>query len=410
MFQPQRALEPGRIVVRSNHGHWFSWFLLGWLVASPLAAAVWFEIVNWPNPPVTSPEALATNFKANEGYRTPQLAFHASTGTINDPLPLGIALNNGSGGETLVLSDMVDGTKLSAGTALSPTRWSVPRRDLDNAFIAAPEDFSGSMPVTAKLYSSDNLLLETKNIRFEWAGSQTENRPASIDLTKAAPPGMPDLAADGKDVVRSSNRSGLTSGHGTESNRFEWRWSQTKGGPASLDLTRAPLRGMSYLAADASAISGHGADAPTTIGYSESSAQRSDIVPLSAADWLFQISSVLLPPDYHPFGEKPLVQPSTSPPTTSAALVERAKRLLREGNAAAARPLLRRATDAGSADAALDLAMSFDPSFVANANPGSVSADPVKAARWYKRAIKLGRKDAAADLERVTNMTKTAPP
>jgi TPR repeat protein len=72
--------------------------------------------------------------------------------------------------------------------------------------------------------------------------------------------------------------------------------------------------------------------------------------------------------------------------------------------------LLKRAADAGRADAALDLAMSFDPSFVPNRNPDGATADPAEAARWYKRAIKLGRKDVAADLERVTSMIKNTAP
>ena len=352
LSQPRPALELGPIVVRSNQGHWLSWILLGSSAGSALAAALWFAAVNWSFPTLTPSEAFSAVFeanrhpgrtdklKANERDRTPHLAFQTSIGAINHPLPLGIVVNNSAGGETLVLSDLAEGTKLSAGTALGPARWSVPGRDLDKAFIAAPENFSGSMQVTAKLYSSGNLLLETKEIRFEWTGSQTEDRSASIALPKATPLGMPDLDADGKDRIRSSNGSGLISGHGT--------------------------------------------DAPTTGGYSESFA--------------------------HPIGQTPLAQPSTSPPSTPAALLERGERLLREGNVAAARPLLRRAADAGRADAALDLGMSFDPSFVPYGNPGGVTADPAEAARWYKRALKLGRKDVAADLERVTNMTKNKAP
>jgi hypothetical protein len=249
-----------------------SWFLLGFSAGSILAAAaVWFEVVNWPFPTTTQREAFAAVFgrTANEGYRRPHLALQNSTGAINGPLPLGIVLNDSSGGETLVLSDLAEGTKLSAGTALSSTRWSVPGRDLDKAFIAAPENFSGSMQVTAKLYSSGNLILETKNIRFEWT-SQTENRTARTDLTRIGPLEMPDLAAKG--AIRSSDGSGLILSHGT--------------------------------------------DAPTTGGYSEASARGWGLIPLTAADWVSQISSVILPPDYHPFAQKPPAQPSTSPPST----------------------------------------------------------------------------------------------
>jgi hypothetical protein len=351
-----------------------SWFLLSLSLpaGSALSAARWFEVVTWPFLALNQPEVFATaletdrhprrtdKLKPNDGYH---LAFRNSNGAVNYPLPLGIVVNNSFGGETLVLSDLAEGTKLSAGTTLGATRWSVPGRDLDKAFIAAPENFSGSMQVTAKLYSSDNLVLETKEIRFEWTGSQTEDRAANIALTKATPLGMPDLGADGKDRIRSSNGSG------------------------------------------------HGTDAPTTGEYSESFARRWDPMRLAnAADWLSQVSPVLLPAVDHPIGQTPLAQPSTSPPSIPAALLERGERLLREGNVAAARPLLRRAADGGRADAALDLGMSFDPSFVPYGNPGGATADPAEAARWYKRALKLGRKDVAADLERVTNMTKNKAP
>jgi hypothetical protein len=169
-------------------------------------------------------------------------------------------LNNSSGGETLVLSDLADGTKLSAGTALSSTRWSVPGRDVDKAFIAAPENFSGSMQVTAKLYSSGNLALETKNVRFEWTGSRSENENGPATIAKGALE-RPDVAADGKDAIRSANRSGLISGHGT--------------------------------------------DASITSRYSQSSA-RGGVLGLSAADWVSQIT----------FGQQPLAQLSASPPST----------------------------------------------------------------------------------------------
>jgi hypothetical protein len=106
-----------------------------------------------------------------EEHRAPRLAFHSSRATINQPLPLGIVLNDSTGQETLVLSGFVAGTSLSAGTALSATRWSVPGRDLDKAFISAPENFDGTMQVTVTLYSSRHDILETKDVRFEWSGS-----------------------------------------------------------------------------------------------------------------------------------------------------------------------------------------------------------------------------------------------
>jgi hypothetical protein len=252
------------MTVRSNQGHVLSWLLLGcWLsVGGALAAVIWFKVVNWTFLTVTQQQAVAGGAdssahtqadKQNAKGRTPHLAFQNSTGAINDPIPLGIVLNDGAGGETLVLSDLVEGTKLSAGTELSPTRWSVPGRDLDKAFIAAPENFSGSMQVTAKLYSSGNLVLETENIRFEWTGSRTEDRPAAVG-TSSDSPGKLDLAVEGADAVRPSNQ------------------------PAKYALTTR---------------------------YSDSSLPVRGVLGLSAANWVSQIT----------FGQKPLAQVSGSRPS-----------------------------------------------------------------------------------------------
>ena len=127
------------------------------------------------------------------------------------------------------------------------------------------------------------------------------------------------------------------------------------------------------------------------------------------AGWASQISP-LVAASVEQSGQQPLAQPSTSPSVSPAAWFERGERLLREGNVLAARPLLRRAADAGSADAAIDLAMSFDPSFVPYNNGNGITADPTEAVRWYKRALKLGRKEVVTDIERITNLAKTRRP
>jgi hypothetical protein len=116
------------------------------------------------------------------------LTFQTSRAAINQPLPLGIALINSTGGETLVLSGFVEGTSLSAGTALGTTRWSVPVRDLDNAFISAPENFDGIMQVAVTLYSSMQEIFETKEVRFEWNFSHKGDKlPVQMPAERLAP-------------------------------------------------------------------------------------------------------------------------------------------------------------------------------------------------------------------------------
>lgn len=377
--RPPATPRPGPIVLRSAERNWRNWFVLGLLLSAggAVATAFWFQVSIWPLPALDQTWALAPHSETDrhpgrankleqkEEYRTPHLAFQNSKAIINQPLPLGIVLNRSIGGETLVLDGFTEGTSLSVGTALSTTRWSVPEHDLDKAFISAPENFNGAMQVNATLYSSAHDILETKEVRFEWSISQKEDRPADTDLTSDTSRAVHEVGADDIGRTRFSDAFGL--------------------------------------------ISGHGIDASATGEHSEALARASSPMWLTmAADWLSQISSVSLPPVDRPFEQSLLVQPLR--PSTPAALVEKGERLLRQGNVSAARPLLRRAAEAGSADAAFDLAKSFDPSFVPNGNPAGATADPAEAARWYKRALKLGRKDAAADIERVTSMIKNTAP
>ena len=116
------------------------------------------------------------------------MTFQTSKAAINQPLPLGIALINSIGGETLVLSGFAEGTSLSVGTALGTTRWSVPGRDLDKAFISAPENFDGIMQINVTLYSSRQDILEAKAVRFEWHISHKGDKlPVQIPAERLAP-------------------------------------------------------------------------------------------------------------------------------------------------------------------------------------------------------------------------------
>jgi len=191
-------VQPRPIVPQS--AYWRNWFLLGLLLSAgcSVATALWFHEVPWPlsilNQPQTvtpSPEtdrdALRTDrLEQKAEHRTPRLAFQDLRAAVNQPLALGIVLINSTGGETLVLSGFVEGTSLSAGTALGTTRWSVPGRDLDKAFISAPENFDGIMQITVTLYSSRQDILETKEVRFEWNTSHKGDK-LPVQISPAQP-------------------------------------------------------------------------------------------------------------------------------------------------------------------------------------------------------------------------------
>ena len=84
---------------------------------------------------------------------------------------------------------------------------------------------------------------------------------------------------------------------------------------------------------------------------------------------------------------------------TLAALMTRAKSLLALGDIAAARLLLERAANAQDATAAFLLAQTYDPAVLGVRDTRSITADPVMARDWYRKAASFG---SAAAQQRLT--------
>jgi hypothetical protein len=88
---------------------------------------------------------------------------------------------------------------------------------------------------------------------------------------------------------------------------------------------------------------------------------------------------------------------------TLAALMIRAKSLLALGDIAAARLLLERAANAQNAAAAFLLARTYDPAVLGVRDARSITADPVMARDWYRRAASFGSADAQQRLTQLQN-------
>ena len=84
-----------------------------------------------------------------------------------------------------------------------------------------------------------------------------------------------------------------------------------------------------------------------------------------------------------------------------ATLIKRGKDLLMSGDIVSARLLLRRAADAGSADAALALGATFDPLVIARLGAIGMPADIAQARQWYQRAVELGSVAATGQLAKL---------
>jgi hypothetical protein len=81
-----------------------------------------------------------------------------------------------------------------------------------------------------------------------------------------------------------------------------------------------------------------------------------------------------------------------------AMLLKRGKDAFSTGDLASARLLLRRAAEAGSADAALALGATFDPLVIRRLGAIGAAPDPAQARQWYQKAVALGSTTASQPL------------
>jgi hypothetical protein len=89
-----------------------------------------------------------------------------------------------------------------------------------------------------------------------------------------------------------------------------------------------------------------------------------------------------------------------------AMLVKRGKEHLMNGDISSARLLLRRAAEAGNAEAALALGSTFDPTVIARLGAIGVATDSAKAREWYQKAAQLGSSLAAQQLANLASASR----
>lgn len=109
----------------------------------------------------------------------------------------------------------------------------------------------------------------------------------------------------------------------------------------------------------------------------------------------------------------PAPQPTQPPPTPAnsvvrqldegqiATLLKRGQAFLKNGDLVSARLLLRRAAEAGSANAALALGETFDPFVIQQLGAIGVGPDSAKAREWYQKAEELGSDTASQQLAKL---------
>ena len=114
----------------------------------------------------------------------------------NEPLPLAVSLSGATGGESVLLSGLAAGTRLSSGGPLGLTGWRLPAGDLGRVMAYAPRDFVGAMDAAVDLRLPNDAIIDSQILRLEWVPKQTEPQPP-----RTAAPVAPVVRLDAEEMA-----------------------------------------------------------------------------------------------------------------------------------------------------------------------------------------------------------------
>ena len=127
----------------------------------------------------------------------------------NEPLPLDIYVENARKDQLLRFAGLAAGARLSAGEPTSNTEWKLPLNDLKGLYLYAPANFIGVMNTAVDLLSSDQRLIDQREVRLEWLAEPSEPK---IPVVPAVQPMTPEeiatLIKRGRDFLSNGDISG----------------------------------------------------------------------------------------------------------------------------------------------------------------------------------------------------------
>ncbi len=135
--------------------------------------------------------------------RSPMLILHSASGSVNQPLPLGVNISLPSADATVSIRRMPAGARLTVGKRMGPEEWRVPAREISQASIIPPIGFTGAMDLTAELRGPDGATLASIPMQLNWTSTPqsgaiaTSANPATVGAFRAPAPPMTSLRPAG---------------------------------------------------------------------------------------------------------------------------------------------------------------------------------------------------------------------
>jgi hypothetical protein len=206
----QESLEPEAVhspsLLNRRAGRYALWGLfVRFALAAAAAAAIalfFVTVVPFSRSPVKPGDdgtsvasiwqSLKTSlFPAPQRKQASTLVVNDSSGSVNEPLQLGINVSAPSPGASVTLKGLPSGARLTAGKRIGASEWRIPAQEIATAAVIPPDDFTGQITVTAELRGDDGEALVGSSVHLAWAPAM----PATIATPQQALPTAPSPAA-----------------------------------------------------------------------------------------------------------------------------------------------------------------------------------------------------------------------
>jgi hypothetical protein len=283
------------------------------------------------------------------------------------PTSLGLTVEGRAEGAVVVIAGFSPGMELSAGDMIAPDKWQISVAELDNAWIAPPDNFAGTIDLLAELHLPDGKIADRAALRFEWGALAPPPAQQETALEQAWPAPALALASAEPDRQESLSEQPIPPPTAEqESDREEKPGSE-------VSYARPPGR------SEREQIEARSLSPPAPL------------LPQPEPKEIAASPAILQHPAQRQVNHGDIV-----------VLLKRGKNLIASGDLAAARIVLRRAADANNAEAALALAATYDPFVLQELKVYGFTGDAAIARTWYEKAAELGSSVAPRRLEILT--------
>jgi hypothetical protein len=173
-------------------------------------------VVLFPQQPDQRSLALLRPFAPTTQRPAPTLIVRNHSGTLNEPLELGVSVQPAEPGVTVTVKGLPVGARLTAGEQMGLTEWRMAADEAANAVVIPPQDFAGDINLAAELRNADNVALVTSVIQLNWKAPPPPPPPVvapaapppQVAAAPAAPEPAPSPPAPRVDPARDTNEVG----------------------------------------------------------------------------------------------------------------------------------------------------------------------------------------------------------